>query len=163
MHRLYLTLFSALLILVMPRESDGVSSPSGLTGLQKVSITVDLEGSAIGIGLNERSMRNQILVSLKSKLPRLQVSDEIGKGIFGVNVYLDTYRIGQRETLYYGAITTSAMRTVVIKETGQSSVAFVWTETFMIAGPSNKIRNGVREALHELLTQFAAQWYRDNP
>jgi len=132
------------------------------TRLREVVISVDLEGEAIRLGLNHRSMKNQILVLLKRKLPRLQVSDKINTTLFGVTIILNSTQRGSG-TYYFGSIAAIAAREVIITDTAENTVTIVWTESFVIGASSNKIRSGVREALDELTTAFAAQWYRDNP
>jgi len=159
MIRLYLPFLLALLILATPRELVGLSVPSGLVRLQGVKITVDLEGAAYKLGLNDESMKNRILVLLRRKLPRLRVSDKINLAFFSVSVLLKP----SKERRYFGSVVAHAVRRVTIGDTAEDTVAIVWTSSFIIAAPSNKLRNGVREALDELTTEFAADWYRDNP
>ena len=164
MARLYTILLFALLVLVMPVESAALSG--NLTGLRKVSIVVkDLDRVEKELGLNEDELKAHVLVLLWSKLPRLAVS-ESGTPVVHVAPLIEFIKTeGGKKTGYYGFVLIRIVRRIIIVETSKDTEASVWGEAFSVIGPldfGNAVNN-VRGVLDRLLTEFAADWYRDNP
>jgi len=74
MSRLYLMLFFALLVLVVPVESAGQNGQ--LARLSEVHIVVErLSQDAKELGFNRDEIRNYVFVNLGRKLPRLVVNE----------------------------------------------------------------------------------------
>ena len=72
MIRPYLPFFLVLFALTVPTESAG--QPGNLTQLNSVAINVTLSKDAKEMGLTEVGIKDQSLVLLKTKLPRLKVT-----------------------------------------------------------------------------------------
>lgn len=50
-----------------------------------------------------------------------------------------------------------------IKKTGKDFPVIVWERMYSVRGPMGDTSAHVRDSLDELLTDFAADWNRDNP
>jgi len=160
MARLYLMLLFALLVLVVPVES--VAQYGYLAKLSEVKIVVEYLGSEEKkLGLKKDEIENYVLVFLRSKLPRLVIKEALPFVYIRVTMRFSRQRgikVG-----YFGAVQVIITRPVYIQKTGQDVKADVYEKLTVINGPLKSAVSEVRETLDELLTKFAADWYRDNP
>jgi len=162
MVRLYLSVVFALFILVMPKESAG--QYGGLAGLTEVKIEVEeLSYDAKELGLTEAQLKDHILVFVQSKLPRLAVAKSINPFIVASINLAYTKTVSGERIGFHGSIDLKIYRTVVVLKTAKTVLAPVWTRSFSLSGRPSSARSQVREILDDLLTKFAADWYRDNP
>jgi len=165
--KLYLLLGVALFVVSVP---EGLRAQNGrLAGLDEVNILVeDLPSSTKRLGLTEQSIKDQVLVLLRSKLPRLSVVNN-SSTIFAPYVYIQVnLRIGKtvggKEVDFYGSVQVDINRYVTINRTGKRTYGTIWNGSSTLTGPMNgSAVNDVRDTLDDLLTKFAADWYRDNP
>ena len=162
MIRLYLLFFLALLILVVPKESAGQNG--NFTEMSETFISVpNLSRCAKKLGLDKTSIKNQALVLLRSKLPRLLVKDSAVSGVY-VSVYAGpTKTVGGNTVGYFGYVSVGVSRNVTITKTGLNTAGFLWYNTLAIRGTTSTVMENVRISLDQLITEFAAAWYRDNP
>ena len=105
---------------------------------------------------------DQTLNLLRSKTPRLIVSQGTNAFLW-INTRLALTNMGDGKTLYYGAVWVGAYRPVIIKKTGQSVTGMIWYRARSITGPLNEAVSQVQHSLDKILTQFAAEWEKDNP
>ncbi len=162
MARLYPMLLFALLVLVVPVESEGYAELAKLNEVSIVVAAFDRDAKEL-LTLNENDIKNQIFVFLRSKLPNLKVKEtSLSSAMIAVN--LGKIPAHGRTTVYYGEILLKVFRPVTIKKTGGLTYnAAVWSRSAILAGPPDSATGNVREYLDQLLTIFAADWYRDNP
>ena len=162
MIRLYLPFFLALLFLVGPKESIGQDGQ--LTQINSVTIVVWLSDKAKEMGLTKRGIKDQILVSLRSKLPRLAVN-KLAHYRLLVSVSLVYERIpsGEKTNTYFGHILVAVLGYVTQLETNKPVLAPLWTLASSLMGPAPDSSETANNIVDQMLTKFAADWYRDNP
>ena len=162
MVRLYPIVFFALLVMVMPKE--GSSASGDISKLLEVRVEVgDLGRDEMTLGLNKKVIETHAIVTLLRKLPRVVVN-ESAKSIVQIRTIFGTGKmVGGVEKWYFGAMMVSVVRPVTILKTGRSTKAIVWNRLYTLTGPLGTTAADVRRNLERLLTDFAADWYRDNP
>jgi len=162
MIRTYLLLCLVLFILAVPRESVGQGGV--LAELNAIDIVVmDLTSFEKRLGLSKEAISNQVLVLLRSKVPRLIVTDTANSVVF-IDVSVDAIRTTQDSNFgHYGYVVVSIGRQVTIMETGRFGGGFIWLQHAGFNGPQPNLHGNINMALDQLLTAFAAAWYRDNP
>jgi len=89
------------------------------------------------------------------------VKESVAMNLLYVRVHLILYT----NTLGFGGLVQVKLsRPVVIKQTGRSTnIAWLYEDFILVKGPPVDAVSLVRDALDRLLTDFAADWYRDNP
>ena len=162
MVRLYLPLFLALLILTVPKESIGQNGQ--LANIHQIGIVIeDLTDDAKELGLTKHGLKNHALVLLRSKLPYLNVHESAPEKIL-IAVPLYYLTIDDRSKIgFYGSVMVRVFRPVTVNATGKLMRAVVWLESYTALSALDIGPATVREPLDQLLTIFAADWYRDNP
>jgi hypothetical protein len=108
-------------------------------------------------GLDEDSIKNHVLVWLRSKVPRLVVNES---AVPHIQTQFNLNEIGG---LVFGSVGIEIVRQVTIKENDEDALACVWRTGFIIHSSLDSTRARALEFLDRSLTQFAADWYRDNP
>ncbi|MEE8113286.1 MAG: hypothetical protein V3T23_02920 [Nitrososphaerales archaeon] len=160
MARLYTTLFFVLLVLMVPVES---AATGELAKLMEVKILVgNLSKESMEEGLNEEDIKNHVFIFLRSKLPRLKVS-EINGPYVGIIVHLDHTETGGKKDGYFGLVEVEVGRSVLIIENKNITLTSVWSRSAILSGPLGNASTDVMKWLDRLLTSFAAAWYVDNP
>lgn len=162
MVRLFPTLFFVLLVMVMPKE--GSSAAGDISKLLEVRVEVgDLGRDEMKLGLNKKVIETHTIVTLLRKLPRVVVN-ESAKSVVQIRTIFGTGKmVGGVEKWYFGTIMVSVVRPVTILKTGRSTNAIVWNRLYTLTGPLGATAADVRRNLERLLTDFTADWYRDNP
>ena len=162
MVRLYPIVFFALLVMVMPKE--GSSASGDISKLLEVRVEVgDLGRDEMTLGLNKKVIETHAIVTLLRKLPRVVVN-ESAKSVVQIRTIFGTGKmVDGVEKWYFGAMMVSVVRPVTILKTGRSTKAIVWNRLYTLTGPLGTTAADVRRNLERLLTDFAADWYRDNP
>jgi len=163
MVRLFLSVFFALFILAVPKESVGQTGQ--LAGLTEIKILVEnLSRAAKQSGLIGTQFKDHILDFLQSKLPRLAVAKS-GDSFIDVSINIDyvTTASGRSNNDFNGSILLQIYRKVAVHKTAKVVLVPVWTKSFSLEGPLSSAHSHVRDTLDDLLTKFAADWYRDNP
>jgi hypothetical protein len=140
-----------------------------LTRLRQTSILIeDLTADGKTIGLSEKSLESQMLVGLRRDIPRLAVRENARPYLY-LNVNVGRLTIdGGREIGFSACVSLQMVRPVWIQEdVGFDEVTFtmatVWDKATHVAGTRRDIRQLVKESIDEALTQFAADYYRQNP
>ena len=156
MARLYPMLLFALLVLVVPVESEGQNGE--LAKLSEVKILVEsLLSAEKELGITRGDIKNQVFVFLRGKLPRLRVSKSASPYVY-IRVTMSNDKTG-----YFGAVQLMLSRVVSNKLTGDDIRAYVWESIYIVSSGLGNAPDHVRRILERLLTKFAADWYRDNP
>jgi len=162
MVRLYPMLYFALLALVVPVVSAGQDGQ--LAKLSEVKIVVgDIRQEEKELGLNKDDIKNYVFVFLRSKLPQLTVKETVQPHIF-ISVNLKKRYIDGRFIGFHGGIHVDIVRPVKIIKTGGIMFATLWHKGGTLIGPADDgVGTTVRRFLDQLLTNFAADWNKDNP
>ncbi len=100
---------------------------------------------------------------MPSKLPRLIINESSDSFVY-IRI---TLFIGQsvkgKKLDYFGSVKLKVKRRVSILKTGKTTLADIWDYSYIITGPMSNANTHSRDILDQLVTRFAADWYRDNP
>jgi len=158
MIHLYRLLLFAFILMAMPGTSEAQSGQ--LTELTEVKIFIGpFLHDEEKLRLDRDSIKNQVFVFLRGKLPKLAVK-ESNPAFMWVRVHLISFTEIQA---FYGLVQVKLYRPVIIEKTGKHFGGVLWDSFIVVKRPPDQAFPIVREALDRLLTKFAADWYRDNP
>jgi hypothetical protein len=155
-----------LLCFVLVAQAVGAQKHT-LTDLTNLDIEVeDLTEFDKSMGLSKDSLRSLILVEVKRNIPRINVE----KSTTGAYVYV---RITTSEASEYSHtaasfVSVQIVRPVKILSDNLDSVvgsvlAPVWEKGAVLVGPTSTMASRIRQDISEKLTEFAAEYYRQNP
>jgi hypothetical protein len=127
-----------------------------------------LSPDAKALGLSKKSLESQILVGLRRDIPKLAVAESARPYLWlQVSVWRET-TVGGREVGFSAVVNLHMKRPVtILEDVGVGEVTFTMAtvrhkEVFM-AGSREYIRQQVKDSIDETLTEFAADYYRQNP
>ncbi len=118
--------------------------------------------------LSKEAITNHVYVWLKGKLPGLRVERftgaytgacSVGKPRLFISVNIETDMIGRKKIGYFGAVNITMTR-VATWETGSVSMAIAYSAGKILTGPMGKAGTHVNRLLEEILTDFAAEYYK---
>ncbi|MEE8076888.1 MAG: hypothetical protein V3T60_14830 [Candidatus Binatia bacterium] len=162
MARLYPMLLFALLVLMVPVESAGYAELAKLNEVSIIVQTFDRDAKEL-LTLNEDDIKNQVFVFFRSKLPNLKVKESSQSSVY-IAANIGKIPAHGGTAGYYGEVLLKVSRPVIIKKTGTLTYkAAVWSRSAILMGTSGGATANVRVFLDQLLTKFAADWYRVNP
>ena len=136
-----------------------------LTKLKSICVKAVTGVHASDFGLNNETIGNHVYVWLKGKLPKLQVERYTGtdKGacaggapVLYANVNIISFR--DREA-YFGDVALDLHRETVWK-TGNDGWGIAYSVGQLIQGSKAGVWRHVNERLDDLLTDFAAEYYK---
>ena len=141
-----------------------------LTKLRSVCVRVeDLPSEARQeFGLSREVIGKHVYVWLKGKIPGLEVvrfpgtypgDCSVTAPTLFVTIALDTLRTGGTKTGFYGSATIQLLR-IAVWETGDTGPGIAYDQRSILTGPSHGAVQAVNEALDEILTDFAAEYYK---
>ncbi len=140
-----------------------------LTRLRQVYIVVEvLSPPAKAVDLSRKSLESQMLVGLRRDIPKLAVRESAIPFLYlQMSVERET-SVGGQERGFVVCVLLKMKRPVTIQEdmgAGEVTVAMatVWDKAMLLGGPRRSIRQQVNNSIDELLTLFAADYYRQNP
>ncbi len=120
-----------------------------------------LDADAKALGLSKKSLESQILVGLRRDIPRLAIRESSSPYLYlQVTVVRATYE-GGGEGGFAAFVSLEMKRPVTIL--GAWTVATVWSDGVLLFGSREYIRQQVKDSIDEKLTEFAADYYRQNP
>ncbi len=141
-----------------------------LKRLRQTSILVEpLTPAAKTVGLSRKSLESQLLVGLRRDIPGLAVRESAGPFLYlQVIVLRATTGGGQQEIGFSVIVRLEMLRPVMILEdegVGEVTLAVVtvWDKGELLVGNRTSIRQQVKDEIDEALTEFAADYYRQNP
>lgn len=141
-----------------------------LTRLRQISILVEsLTADAKTLGLSKESLESQMLVGLRRDIPRLAVHESARPYLYLNVTVLRATTMEGGEFGFSAYVFLMMLRPVTIEEddVGVGEVTFamaaVWHTAVLMFGTRSSIRQQVRDNLDEKLTDFAADYYRQNP
>ena len=160
---------SIAIVLLAGVQCEPQESMVGLTRLRQTSIMVaTLNANAKTLGLSIKSLESQMLVGLRRDIPKLAVRESARPSLYlNVNVVRDI-TVGGRDLGFSAMVRLAMVRPVMILEdVGGGEVIFtmaaVWSRGYLMGGPRSSIRQQVKDEIGEKLTEFAADYYRQNP
>ncbi len=121
------------------------------------------------LALSYEAIQNHVYVWLKSKLPRLgRIGQFTGTwtGVCAsdaptlmVITNLGVSSAGGRKIGFYGHIIIKVVRTT-LWESGMAGSGIAYFDTTILTGPMDRARAAVNDELEDLLTDFAAEYYK---
>ena len=140
-----------------------------LTRLRQTSIVAEtLHEDAKTLGLSIKSLESQVLVGLRRDIPRLTVRESAVPVLYLQVTALQETNVGGQESGFSVSVLLGMLRPVMIREdVGVGEVTFtmatVWWKTALLVGSRTSMRKQVKDEINEKLTEFAADYYRQNP
>jgi hypothetical protein len=148
-----------------PQETKGAP----LKSLRQTTVLAESLGAdAKALGLSVKSLESQMLVGLRRDIPRLAVRESAIPYLYlNLNVLRNT-TVGGTETGFSVCVSLQMKRIVMIQDDvadGEVTLAMavVWHRGSLLGGSRRSIRQQVRDSIDEKLTEFAADYYRQNP
>ncbi len=164
-----LAIGSIAIVLLASLQCEPQETKAGpLTKLRQISIVVEpLSVHAKTLGLSKKSLESQMLVGLRRDIPKLAVRESAIPTLYLVVTVLST-RIGGKNVAFAAVFTLQMKRPVtILEDVGVGDVTFamatVWDIGTLLTGSRTSIRQQVKDEIDELLTEFAADYYRQNP
>ncbi len=127
-----------------------------------------LNEAAKTVGLSKENLESQLLVGLRRDIPKLAIRESALPNLYlNVNVLRDT-TVGGRDLGFSACVSLKMVRPVMLREdVGVGEVTLVmatlWDMGALLASSRRSIRQQVRDSIDEKLTEFAADYYRQNP
>ena len=148
-----------------PQETKAV----GLKRLRRTSILVQqLDADAKTIGLSIKSLESQMLVGLRRDIPKLAIRKSAIPYLYLRVTMVRITTVEGREFGFSAFVSLGMVRPVMILEDGAvGEVALirsaVWHAEALMFATRRDVRQLVKDNIDELLTEFAADYYRQNP
>ena len=121
------------------------------------------------LGVSMEATKNHVYVLLKGKLPRLWAEPYIGRdeGPCAVTAPMLSFvldvgigkTVSGMKTGYYGMVLLALIRPTVW-ESGQAGRGIAYYNSILLTGPISEGKQRVIIVLEELLTDFAAEYYK---
>ena len=168
MRRLAIGSIAIVLLASLPCESQETKA-GPLTSLRQTKIVVEpLNEAAKTVGLSKKNLESQMLVRLRQDIPRLAVRESTFPFLYLQVTVLRDKTVGGRDLGFSACVELSMKRPVTIREDeGIGEVTFdlatIWSRGKILGGPRTSMRQQVKDEIDEQLTEFAADYYRQNP
>ncbi len=140
-----------------------------LKRLRQTQIVVEpLDAETKALGLSIKSLESQMLVGLRRDIPKLAVRESaIPFLTLVVTLERETY-VGGQERGFVAFVSLNMWRPVtILEDVGVGEVTFkmamVWNSGGLLVGSRRSMRQQVKDSIDEKLTEFAADYYRQNP
>lgn len=152
----------------LPVEAD-------LKNVNKIKILLEnLPKAAIELGLTKEIIEDEILVTLKSKLPKIEITDKESEVILYVNLSIlknkfkgggedGTFNFTMDLEVYYFA--SVLYPNIYNPKSIKISKIVLWDCLYGIGSnyENENCWEAIKESLNVRLTSFCAKWYKDNP
>ena len=129
-----------------------------LQALRCVATTVKIdEEPHARRAITDRELSDSLIVAVRSKLPRLSIDQSCP------NLLLAFATVGESSSgpsLAVGLVQLQLYRQATLSEVGRSASVGVWNLMHHSWGPAPGAKRRVMEGLEELVTRFAADYYR---
>jgi len=139
-------------------------APVNLTNLRELTLSVGANEYATSIGLTQETVGNEIFVGIKRDLPRLKLVETAGSSNFLLVVNCIEVTTGHAACDVRVELRRPAD---VVAEDGKSIImrgmASVWGKDHLFSGGSAQISARIHEYLSQMMTEFAGEYYRQNP
>jgi len=135
----------------------------GFKSLSGTRIVVeDFDSYERGIQLDEETLKSQAIVSVKRNIPKMRVEDKSVESYIYMNI-----RCMPTGTGTACDVRISLKRNIMVLTEKLDPVGYgvgeVWHKGSMLVGPSSGMPERVRNTVDQLLTNFAADYYKANP
>ncbi len=140
-----------------------------LKSLRQTAIVVEpLDADTKTVGLSRKSLESQMLVGLRRDIPGLAVRESALPSLYlRVTVSRVTVEGGQEFGFSADVMLGMKRPVTILDDVGVGEVTFamatVWERGVLLFGPRTSIRQQVKDSIDEKLTEFAADYYRQNP
>lgn len=141
----------------------GPTKAQNLRGLTGVKILVEeLTDESKSLGLTSQSVRDHVLVALKRDIPKLKVSDTLSPYVY---VRITSLIFGVNNDFVASNIEVHLKRPVLIGETPDliAVKATVWDKEALMTDSTTNMASRINNEISNILTMFAADYYKDNP
>ena len=144
--------------------ADGIAFD--LTKLKSICVSIDsFPSQATQLGLSENEIGNHVYVWLKGKLPRAKVEryPTTDTGVCAVSashlwVNINIAFLDDRKG-FYGVVEISVVRKTTW-ESDEIGIGIAYLQNFRIRGPIGQAAQQVKNVLDQILTDFAAEYYK---
>ena len=118
--------------------------------------------------LSREAIKNHVYVWLRGKLPKLRVERFTGayrgacsadKPTLYARVSIGTSKGKGTKVGYYGQVSIVMIR-LTTWESGKVGLGVAYAGAKILSGPMGKAKTHVKDVLEELLTDFAAEYYK---
>lgn len=150
-----------LCLFITPRSVNAQS----LSDTKNIQIVIEnLDSPTRNAGITTSGMSDQVLVALRRDVPKLKVTDDLtANNAFYVNISA-LELTGRRG--FAAHLEVSVIRHATIKGDSGTPIDYtvtVWHTGMMFSGPPATFASDLRDNINQLVTIFAAQYYKDNP
>ena len=157
----------AIVLLASPQCEPQETKVGPLTSLRQTSIMVALNADTKALGFSRKSLESQMLVGLRRDIPRLAIRESARPFLYLI-VNVGRLTSGTQERGFAACVSLEMKRPVTILEDGgigevTFALATVWDRGTLLGGSRRDMRQQVKDSIDELLTEFAADYYRQNP
>ena len=128
-----------------------------LTKLERVCLVALVSPAAKDLGLSKEAIGNRVYVWMKSKIPKLQV--EFPAKITCTPFLLVIVEMAKRGEGYFGHVSIDLIRSTRWKS-GKVGEGIAYTDGTILRGPVRSAGQHVTKILDELVTNFAAEYYK---
>ena len=132
-----------------------------LADLQYISIVIgDLSSETERVGLTKQSLTDTVRVGLKRDAPKLLIDSTPPVSV----LYVKITSVGDGTASF---ISVSVVRPGEVRGDNGGKVysgpVTVWHRGYLLTGPTATMASQIRDSINEGVTDFAAQYYKDNP
>lgn len=141
-------------------------------GFQRVGIVIEkFDKSAENMGLSRESLRDQILVALKRDIPKVKIVEPFtGVGPVTSEVYLQitsfqTFKNSVADSVATFVKLSLKRPALIIGDDGTKyfDTATVWEKETLLHDSIDHMPSRIRDQISEDLTEFAAEYHKQNP
>jgi hypothetical protein len=137
-------------------------NPDATKGLEGIDIVVEGFNKDVDLGFSPQDVDSQVLVAIKRDIPKLPVGKRFGAYIY-VRITSITIPGGFASNVSVQLRRLSHIIRENQTDTGILVVATLWEKGSILSGSASTIRSRIFEEINEELTEFAANYYRENP
>jgi len=139
-----------------------VKAQNRTKGLEGIDIAVEDFDKVPGLELSEKDVESQTLVAIKRNIPKLPVGKQ-----FAAYIYVRITPVTVDGGVAVFVLVDLKRPSHILRENGTDTNIFAlgstWNKGTILVGPSSTIRSRIFETISEHMTQFAADYYRENP
>jgi hypothetical protein len=136
-------------------------NPDATKGLEGIDIVVE-HFNKVDLGFSREDVESQVLVGIKRDLPKLPVGKQ-----YTAYIYVRISGIAINGGFVANVSVQLRRPSRILREnqtdTGIFVIGTVWDKGAILAGPASTIHSQISEEISEGLTEFAANYYRENP
>lgn len=137
-----------------------------LADMQRIGIVIDdLDTEEKNMGLTRESLTDVVLLALKRDVPKLTINEDSMVANNDIYVRITSSMVDQHNVVSF--VEVSILRPAAIAGDSGAKVltpsATVWSRGKLLGSPLSSMRSHIRDYLNQAVTEFAAQYNKDNP